>query len=87
LNLKTESSHWYRYLLFIGVALAASYFFYLLREVLLTFAWGGILAYLLYHPINFLQKKGLKRLYSILLLYLIVLSVLGLLVSWALFVL
>ncbi|NLO21098.1 MAG: AI-2E family transporter [Syntrophomonadaceae bacterium] len=80
--MKTEFSHWHRYLLFIGVAIAASYFLYLLQEVMLTFAWGGILAYLLYHPVGFLQKQGLKRLYSILALYLIVLIALGFILYW-----
>ncbi len=82
MSLNTKSSHWNRYLLFIGVAIATSYFFYLLWEVMLIFAGGGILAYLLYHPVIFLQKHGLKRLYAVLLLYLMVLSILGLTLYW-----
>ncbi len=80
--MKLSSNHWFRYLIFAGVALAASYFFYLVLDVITTFALGGIMAYFLYHPIMYMQKQGFNRLYAILILYLIVLSVLGLILYW-----
>ncbi len=76
--MKLSSNYWYRYLIFAGVALAASYFFYLVWDVITTFALGGMIAYLLYHPVIFMQKHGFKRLYAILILYCIAFGVLGL---------
>jgi len=75
---KLSSNNWYRYLIFAGVAFAASYFLLLVRDVVTTFAIGGIMSYLLYHPVLFMQKHGFRRLYAILILYLLVLAVLGL---------
>lgn len=80
--MKTKSVRWYRYLIFTGAALAASYFFYRVWEVMITFALGGILAYFLYHPVIYLQKKGIKRLYAVLVLYLAVVGLLGLTLYW-----
>ncbi len=76
------SNYWYRYLFFVGVALAASYFIYLVRDVITIFAVGAIMAYLLYHPVMFLQQNGFNRLYAILIIYLIVSGILGLILYW-----
>ncbi|MDD2510595.1 MAG: AI-2E family transporter [Syntrophomonas sp.] len=68
------SSKIYRYFFFITVVLASIYFLFLVREVLLTFFLGAVLAYLLFRPTSFLEKKGLKRVWAILVLYLVVLA-------------
>ena len=77
------SSKIYRYFFFIVVVLATIYFLFLVREVLLTFFLGAILAYLLFRPISFLERKGLKRVWAILLLYLLLLAVFSLFFSLA----
>ncbi len=82
MTVKVNPNYWYRYLIFVGVALAASYFFYLVRDVIVTFILGGIMAYLLYHPVMFLQRNGFKRIYAMLILYFIVLGVVGLVLYW-----
>ncbi|MGI6453283.1 MAG: AI-2E family transporter [Syntrophomonadaceae bacterium] len=58
-----------RYVLFLVVMVATIYFLYLVREVLLSFLIGGILAYLLFRPVLFIERKGLKRTWAIILLY------------------
>ncbi|WP_061214126.1 AI-2E family transporter [Syntrophomonas wolfei] len=73
----------YRYFFFIVVVLATIYFLFLVREVLLTFFLGAVLAYLLFRPISFLERKGLKRVWAILLLYLLLLAVFSLFFSLA----
>ncbi len=80
--MKLNSNNWHRYLIFAGVALAASYFFFLVLDVVTTFLLGGIMSYLLYHPVIFMQKHGIKRLYAILILYLIAVFVFGLVLYW-----
>lgn len=77
------SSKIYRYFFFIVVVLATIYFLFLVREVLLTFFLGAVLAYLLFRPISFLERKGLKRVWAILLLYLLLLTVFSLFFSLA----
>ena len=77
------SSKIYRYFFFIVVVLATIYFLFLVREVLLTFFLGAVLAYLLFRPISFLERKGLKRVWAILLLYLLLLAVFSLFFSLA----
>lgn len=64
----------YRYIFFMVLLLSSIYFLFLVREILLIFFLGAILAYLLFRPISFLEKKGIKRAYAILLLYLLLLA-------------
>lgn len=68
----------WRYALFIAVVVSIAYFLYLVREVLLTFFLGAILAYLLFRPVRWIENRGMKRVWAILLLYLLVISVLSL---------
>lgn len=70
-----------RYVLFFVVAAATIYFLYMVREVVLSFAVGAFLAYLLFRPVVYIEKKGLSRTWSIILLYLIFLGLLSL-VLW-----
>ena len=70
-----------RYVLFFVVAAATIYFLYVVREVVLTFAVGAFLAYLLFRPVIYIQGKGLSRTWSILMLYLIFIGLLSL-VLW-----
>lgn len=74
----TVSTKILRYMLFFVVAAATFYFLYLVREVVLTFAIGAFLAYLLFRPVIYIEKKGLSRTWSILLLYFIFLGILAL---------
>jgi predicted PurR-regulated permease PerM len=72
-----------RYLFFLVVAAVTIYFLFLVREVALSFILGGVLAYLLFRPISYIEKKGLKRVWAILLLYLLLLAALTLFFSFA----
>lgn len=74
---------WQRYLLFIVVALATIYFLYLVRSVLVSFALGALLAYLLFRPVRYIEKWGVKRVWAILLVYMLVLSLLALFIYFA----
>ena len=65
-----------RYFLFFVVVAATICFLFLVREVLLSFVLGAILAYLLFRPVLYIEKKGLKRVWAILILYTMVLVVL-----------
>lgn len=67
-----------RYVLFFLVAAATIYFLYKVREVVLSFAVGAFLAYLLFRPVVFIEKKGLSRTWSIIMLYMVFLSLLSL---------
>jgi predicted PurR-regulated permease PerM len=58
------------YFIFAVALIISVYFLYLVREVLLTFFLGALLAYLLFRPVAFIEKKGLKRVWSIIALYL-----------------
>lgn len=69
-----------RFILVAVVVTATIYFFYLVREVLLTFILGAILAYLLFRPVKWVENQGLKRVWAILIIYL-----LGILLSVLLF--
>lgn len=73
----------FRYVLFILVVLATIYFLFLVREVLLTFFLGALLAYLLFRPVIFIEGKGLSRIWAILVLYLLVITILALVISVA----
>lgn len=71
-------------MLVLVVASATIYFLYLVREVLTPFILAGILAYLLYRPVRYVENKGLKRVWAILLVYVLVILVMGTLLSFAL---
>ncbi|MGE5390708.1 MAG: AI-2E family transporter [Deltaproteobacteria bacterium] len=68
----------WRYIVFFTVAVSIAWFLYLVREVLLTFLLGAILAYLLFRPVRWIEKHGVKRVWAILLLYLFFAGLLGL---------
>jgi predicted PurR-regulated permease PerM len=80
--MKLSLEYWPRYLLFILVATATFYFLYLVNDVVITFSLGAILAYLLYHPVAFLERKGLKRSYCILIIYILVFVLVGIALYW-----
>ncbi|WP_073090995.1 AI-2E family transporter [Thermosyntropha lipolytica] len=65
---------WQRWLFFIVVALATIYFLYLVRSVLFSFALGFLLAYLLFRPVRYIERRGIRRLWAILLVYASVLA-------------
>ncbi|NLX00999.1 MAG: AI-2E family transporter, partial [Syntrophomonadaceae bacterium] len=71
------------YLIFFLVLIISIYFLYLVREVLLTFFLGALLAYLLFRPVSYIEKKGLKRIWAIVLLYLGVAAILALILALA----
>jgi predicted PurR-regulated permease PerM len=67
--------------MFFVVAAATIYFLFLVREVVLSFAVGAFLAYLLFRPVTYIEKKGLSRTGAIIMLYLIFVGLLSL-VLW-----
>ncbi len=71
----------FRAILFLVVLGTTFYFLFLIWEVVLSFLIGGVLAYFLYRPVLWVEKKGLKRIWAILLIY-IVLIVLLTLILW-----
>jgi predicted PurR-regulated permease PerM len=79
--MKLTANRIVRYVLFVMVAAATIYFLYIVREVVLTFAVGGLLAYLLFRPVNFFERKGLSRIWAIITLYTVFLGLLAL-VTW-----
>lgn len=81
--MQSYHERFWRYLIFFGVTVSIAYFLYLVREVLLTFLLGAILAYLLFRPVRWLENRGMKRVWAILLLYLVFLTILSLTLFWA----
>ena len=77
----TRLSRWFFVLV---VAAATIYFLYQVRDVTTPFIVGGLLAYLLYRPMRFIEKQGLKRVWAIILLYVLILLVGGVFLSFAL---
>lgn len=77
-------NHYKRLFLVLVVLATTIYFFYLVREVLMPFFLGGILAYLLYRPVVYFENKGLKRVWAILLIYVLLLLMAAALLSFAL---
>ena len=71
----------FRYLLLGVVMLATFYFLYLVHEVVYTFLVGGLLAYLLYRPVCFFERKGVKRIWGIAIIYLVATALFAL-VMW-----
>lgn len=78
-----SSSKIFRYALFILVVSAVFYFLFMVREVLLTFILGALLAYLLFRPVRFIENKGLNRIWAILVLYLLLIGIFALILSFA----
>ncbi|PKM76040.1 MAG: hypothetical protein CVU90_14485 [Firmicutes bacterium HGW-Firmicutes-15] len=64
----------FRCLLFIVVVGATFYFLFLIREVVFSFLFGGLLAYFLYRPVLWMEKKGIKRMWAILIIYILAIS-------------
>jgi len=64
------------------VAAATLYFLYRVREVLFAFSIAGVLAYFLYRPVSVLEKRGMKRVMAILLIYCLLAFSLAALVYW-----
>ncbi|WP_243140211.1 AI-2E family transporter [Candidatus Syntrophocurvum alkaliphilum] len=46
----------------------------MLKEIVFTFFIAGILAYLIFRPVMYFEKKGIKRVWSILIVYFIVIG-------------
>jgi predicted PurR-regulated permease PerM len=82
--LEFNSKRLSRWLFVLVVVAATIYFLYRVRDVTMPFIVGGLLAYLLYRPVRFIEKQGLKRVWAILLLYLLILLGLGTVLSFAL---
>lgn len=73
----------YRYILFSLVVIATIYFLFLIRSVLLSFLMAGLLAYLLYRPVKYIESKGLNRTLAILILYVFFIGAVALLLYFA----
>lgn len=69
----------FRYIIFGVVAFATFCFVYLVREVIYTFLAGGLMAYFLFRPVTFIEKKGISRIWGILIVYLLLAAVVSLL--------
>ncbi|MBO8159814.1 AI-2E family transporter [Thermosyntropha sp.] len=74
---------WQRYIIFIMVALATIYFLYLVRDVLISFALGALLAYLLFRPVQFIENRGIKRVWAILIIYIVFIFIISLFLYFA----
>lgn len=72
-----------RYIIFTMVVIATIYFLFMVREVLVTFLFGAFLAYILFRPVLFIEKRGIPRVWSILILYLILITVVSTLLAFA----
>ncbi|MGI5921966.1 MAG: AI-2E family transporter [Syntrophomonadaceae bacterium] len=64
-----------RYFLFAMVVLTTICFLYWVREVVITFLIGAVLAYIIYRPVIYLENKGMARIWAIVLLYILVLGI------------
>jgi len=82
--LELNSTRLSRWFLVLVVVAATIYFLYQVRDVIMPFVIGGALAYLLYRPMRFIEKQGLKRVWAIILLYVLILLVGGTLLAFAL---
>lgn len=68
-----------RGLLLVVVVGTTFYFLYVIRDVVFSFLFGAVLAYFLYRPVLWMEKKGLKRVWAIIVIYLLVIVTIGLL--------
>lgn len=64
-----------RYVIFTVVVLSTIYFLFVVREVLFTFVIGIFLAYILFRPVRIIEGKGVKRVWAIIILYGVLLSI------------
>jgi len=71
------------YLILIIVLAISIYFLFMVREVLLTFFLAALLAYLIFRPISFIEKKGLKRVWAVIVLYTGVAAIVGVILALA----
>ncbi len=72
-----------RYVIFTMVVLTTIYFLFVVREVLYTFLFGAFLAYILFRPVLWIEKKGVKRIWAILFLYLFLFGVMAGILAFA----
>ena len=63
---------YFRLIMFIVVVGTTLYFLFLVRDVVFSFLFGGILAYFLYRPVLWIEKKGMKRIWAIIVVYIVV---------------
>ena len=68
---------YFRIIIFCGVVGATFYFLFLVRDVVLSFLIGGILAYFLYRPVLWMERKGIIRAWAIIILYVVLIVSLG----------
>lgn len=68
----------FRVSIFCVVVGATFYFLFLVRDVVFSFLFGGILAYFLYRPVLWMERKGFRRTWAILVLYIVLLVSLAL---------
>jgi predicted PurR-regulated permease PerM len=68
----------FRYLLVFTVVGATFYFLFLIREVVFSFLIGGLLAYFIYRPVLWLEKRGIKRIWAICIVYILITGLLSL---------
>ncbi|HAA09572.1 MAG TPA: AI-2E family transporter [Syntrophomonas sp.] len=73
-----------RWLFVLVVVAATIYFLYRVRDITMPFILGGLIAYLLYRPVRFIERQGLGRVWAILLLYMLIIIALGAVLSFAL---
>lgn len=68
----------FRSILFLVVLGTTFYFLYLIWDVVLSFLIGGVLAYFLYRPVLWVEKKGFNRSWAILSIYILLIIMLAL---------
>jgi predicted PurR-regulated permease PerM len=64
----------HRHIVFFLVVIATFYFLYLIRDVVFSFLAGGVLAYLLYHPVRLVEAQGIKRVWVIIMIYVLIIA-------------
>lgn len=75
------SSKIVRTIILLGVVGTTFYFLFLVRDVVFSFLAGGIFAYFLYRPVIWLENKGCKRVWAILSIYFLVITMIAL-ITW-----
>lgn len=71
----------FRLAIFFVVVGTTIYFLFLVRDVVFSFLIGGILAYFLYRPVLWMERKRLPRVWGILIIYVLLFTAL-LLILW-----
>lgn len=67
-----------RYALAAAIGMGILYFLYLIRTILLTFVLAAFISYLFYRPVRWIEGRGIKRTWAILLLFLLIIALLSL---------